>query len=93
MHTEQNGDKQANAEPQTTAQTQTGLDVDSARQLFQLENNKPGTVGPGIETAEQAKTLMNQVLEQFAANPRQAFNTQSVASNPLLANLLEAAPG
>ncbi|MEN8166483.1 MAG: hypothetical protein ABFR65_03280 [Pseudomonadota bacterium] len=93
LNVEQGGDQRSIAESQTAAHTESRLDVDSARQLYQLENKGSETIGPGIETHEQARTLLNQLLQQFTASPEQASKIHSGESNTLLAKLLAAAPG
>lgn len=92
LNIEQGGDQRPIPESQTTAHTESRLDVDSARQLYQLENRGSETIGPGIETHEQARTTLNQLLQQFTASPEQALKIHSGESNTLLAKLLEAAP-
>lgn len=90
-----NSESVADQSPKSATQTadaESRLDVENARQLYQLETNKLETVRPEIETPEQAKTLLNRILQQFSATPEDALEIQGGGSNGLLTNLLSAAP-
>lgn len=87
--TEATGDKNQNS---IAPQADTGPDVENARQLYQLENNPLETVRPSITSPEAARTLLNQILEQFSAAPADAIKVQGSGSNGLLGNLLSTAP-
>ncbi|MEN8179709.1 MAG: ribosome maturation factor rimM [Pseudomonadota bacterium] len=92
MTREQIGSQRSDSTLQGTPGTETKPDVETARHLYQLENNPLETVRSGIETPEQARSLLNQLLQQFSAAPEAALKTQGSGSNNLLGNLLSAAP-
>jgi hypothetical protein len=67
------------------------LEVDKARQLYDLESQKSRGTGQAIESPEAARSLLQEILEQFSAMPEQAVKSQG--SQPAaLANLLLSAP-
>ena len=68
------------------------LEVEKARQLYEMESQKNAPSGPAIETPEQARSVLSQILDQISQAPDRAMKTQASASASPLANLLEAAP-
>jgi hypothetical protein len=75
-----------------TATTETQVDVESARQLYQMENQRPAAAGSRITTQQQARTLLDQILQQFSATPDKTLQAQSPNGTAALANLLQRAP-
>lgn len=76
-------------QPRETQDSQ--VDVDSARQLYQMENHRANTASR-ITTPTQASNLLNQILQQFTANPAQSLQAQSSPSPSALSNFLGRAP-
>lgn len=72
--------------------TGTTLEVDKARQLFDLENQPNRVSGTEITTPDAAHSLLDTILEQFSTMPEQAMKTQGSQVTPPLANLLQTAP-
>lgn len=66
------------------------LEVDTARQLYQMENHQAGDAR--ITTPEQARDLLGQILEQFSADPGLSLQAQSPRSFTALSNLLQRTP-
>ena len=81
-----------NQQQKSASQVETGPDVENARQLYQLENKTLETVRPNITSPEEARNLLNQILEQFSASPGDAVKAQSGGSNSMLNSLLSTAP-
>jgi hypothetical protein len=68
------------------------LEVDSARQLYDLENQTSRVSGTEIKTPEEARSLLGQILEQFSNKPEQAMLTHGSSPAAPLASLLQTAP-
>ncbi|MCU7798383.1 MAG: hypothetical protein KZQ75_14760 [Candidatus Thiodiazotropha sp. (ex Myrtea spinifera)] len=68
------------------------LEVDKARQLYEMESQKNLAAGPAIETPEEARSVLGQILEQFSQTPALAMKTQAPETTATLASLLNAAP-
>jgi phage gp37-like protein len=79
-------------ELKTTEPLGTTVEVDKARQLYDLENQSPRVSGAQIATPEAARSLLDRILEQFSAMPEQAMKSQASAATAPLANLLQTAP-
>jgi hypothetical protein len=86
-------DRQATDSPQPQAQpaTESRLEIETARQLYQLENQRASNA-PRITTPEQASVLLGEMLQQFTDNPAQSLQAQSPPSPTALRNLLERSP-
>jgi hypothetical protein len=72
--------------------TGTTLEVDKARQLFDLENQQTRISGTEITTPDAARSLLDTIIEQFSSMPEQAMKTQGSQVMAPLANLLQTAP-
>ncbi len=70
----------------------TTVEVDKARQLYELENQQSRVSGAQITTPEAARSLLDRILEQFSAMPEQAMKSQASDAAAPLANLLQTAP-
>ncbi|MEJ2692461.1 MAG: hypothetical protein P8166_05200 [Candidatus Thiodiazotropha sp.] len=68
------------------------LEVDKARQLFDLENQQTRVSGTEITTPDAARSLLDRILEQFSSMPEEAMKTQGSQVPAPLANLLQTAP-
>ena len=67
------------------------VDVETARQLYQMENHR-AAAGSRITTPEQAQSQLGQLLQQISDNPGQFLQSHSPRSPVALSNLLERAP-
>lgn len=79
-------------EHKSTEPAGTTVEVDKARQLYELANQKSRATGTEITTPEAARSLLNQILEQISAMPEQAMKSQASHAASPLANLLQTAP-
>ena len=79
-------------EAKTSAPLGTTLEVDDALQLYNLENQPPRVSGAGISSSEEARSLLDRILEQISAQPGQALKAQGSQAAAPLANLLKTAP-
>lgn len=92
-----NQSQQVVAQPGTTEHqasetASTTLEVDKARQLYEMESQKNRALASAIDTPEAARSLLDRIVNQFGNTPEQAFKSQASGSLTPLANLLEAAP-
>ncbi|KRT57534.1 hypothetical protein [endosymbiont of Ridgeia piscesae] len=72
----------------------TQVDVEKARQLYEMEQSRAEQTSPRIETPQQARSTLEQILAQLKATPQQAqqaLQAQGGVSEQL-GNLLESAP-
>ncbi|MDJ0805708.1 MAG: hypothetical protein QNJ78_02625 [Gammaproteobacteria bacterium] len=86
-------DRRADAQPQEMVNQASRANVDSALQMYRLENNRLGTLNAALETPEQAKALLNQIRQQMAEMPVAALQVQAGKDTAVLGNLLLSAPG
>ncbi len=75
------------ARVQDTEPTASDVQIDGARQLFELEQSRPDGA---LETPEQARSLLDQVLERLGATPQTVMQAQTGNASATLANLLSA---
>lgn len=96
-HTSQ---KTAEASAQaTTQQTQaseessTTVDVNQARRLYDLENNRIQASASNLKTPEDARSLLENIVQQIATTPETAAKVQAgnAAADPM-AGILQSAP-
>lgn len=88
--TGQNMGRSQNA-PAATVASDT-VEVDKARQLYDLESQAIRPATTEIATPEQARSLLNRVMEQFSSQPEQALQSQTAGASASLANLLQSQP-
>lgn len=69
----------------------TTMEVDKARQLYDLESQQSRGTEQAVASPEAARSLLQEVLEQFSAAPEQAMKSQG-SQSAALANLLLSAP-
>lgn len=86
--TSANAPERASSRPAETL-----LEVEGARQLYDLEHQPPRSLGTGISSPEEARSLLNQVLGQISARPEDTLKAQGAQAAPPLANLLKTMPG
>jgi hypothetical protein len=92
--------KQANAERTAPAPAEqhnepsasATVEVDQARQLYNVEHQASRPVSGTVDSPEAAGSLLNAILQQFSDSPEQAFRTQAANVSPPLVKLLEQAP-
>lgn len=68
------------------------VEVDKARQLYALESQKNSALDSTISTPEEARSLLNEILDQISKTPALALQSQGASSSSVLANLLQTAP-
>ncbi|MCU7932206.1 MAG: hypothetical protein KZQ90_15495 [Candidatus Thiodiazotropha sp. (ex Codakia rugifera)] len=68
------------------------LEVDNARQLFNIETHRANATNAVISTPEQARSLLENILQQFATSPESAAKSQATKVSTALSSLLESAP-
>ncbi len=68
------------------------VDVDNARQLYEMETQRAQGATTQIATSEQARSVLQQVLQQFSTTPEQAMQSQGSGVSAQLAGVLQAAP-
>jgi acetylglutamate synthase len=68
------------------------VEVDDARQLFDLENQASRISGMETTTPEEARSLLDQVLEHIRNSPEEALASQGSRATSTLANLLQTNP-
>ena len=86
-------DQAAQTQSQGTTPDAPSPQIDAARQRLQMEASQHQAIGPGVETPEQARTLLDRILPQITASPDTFLRIQSGPANLALTNLLENAPG
>jgi hypothetical protein len=79
-------------ERQSAAPAGSTLEVNSARQLYDLENQASSVTSTQINTPDEARSLLGQILEQFSSNPEQAMLSQGSHAEESYASLLQNAP-
>ena len=67
------------------------LEIDKARHLYELENQKSRVTENEITTPEAARSLLSEIIEQISTAPEQAMKSQG-AQTAALANLLQSSP-
>jgi hypothetical protein len=68
------------------------LEVNSARQLYDLESQTSRVSATQIKTPEEARSLLDQILEQFSNKPEQAMLSQGSRTEAPLVSVLQNAP-
>lgn len=92
MPTGQDHQSKDPAASRSTASSEIHVDVESARQLYQMEHQQTAAVSNRVTTPQQAKTLLDQILQQFSATPDKTLQAQAPNGTAALANLLQRAP-
>jgi hypothetical protein len=102
--TERSGESHKSAKPEqanlpsgtTEAQPDkpvgSNVEIDQARQLYNLETQANRPPASAVETPAAARSLLNTIMEQFRSTPEQAFKSQATQVSTPLAKLLEQAP-
>ncbi len=67
------------------------LDVDNARQLYQMETIRTGQ-SDAISSPQQARSMLDTLLQQISSSPESAAQAQMAQAAKPMANLLESAP-
>jgi hypothetical protein len=73
------------------ASSQSTLNVENARQLFEMENARSGSA-TSLTTPEQARSTLNSILQKFTQEPESTAKVQLSRIAPSLANLLKHMP-
>jgi hypothetical protein len=71
---------------------ESGPEIENARHYYRIENNPSVSTGHPIGTPQQARQLLEQVLQQFSDAPANSLQTQATASAHPVANLLQRPP-
>lgn len=92
QESEQTAGRAPSREESAALPSGTTLEVDQARQLYELENQKARLEGPDISTPEEARSLLDRILEQISGAPEQAMSSQGSRAGTALALLLQTSP-
>jgi hypothetical protein len=86
----------ASSTAQQTQATQANsptVEVDQARRLFDIENNRIEASGDALQTPEQARSLLENIVQQIAATPESAAEAQAGnAFADSISGILQTAP-
>jgi hypothetical protein len=85
--------------PSTAQQTQetqannSTVEVDQARKLFDIESNRVEAPNNAIKTPEQARSLLESIVQQIVTTPESAVKAQAgnVSTDPIT-HILQSAP-
>ncbi len=72
-------------------ETSDAPDIENARQLYQLEHTR-GANGVTLETSAQARSVLDNLLQQFSENPARAASAQLSQVSQPMGNLLKLMP-
>jgi hypothetical protein len=86
------GQSDSASQNQSAQSVGSSVDIDKGRQLYEMESQRSASTGQTIETPEQARSLLGQILNQISQAPDQAMKSQASTDASPLANLLESAP-
>jgi hypothetical protein len=85
--------------PSTTQQTQApqasspAVEVDQARRLYDIENNRVEASNNALQTPEQARSLLDSIVQQIVTTPESAAEAQAGnASADPISSILQSAP-
>lgn len=67
-------------------------DLEDARQLYQLASSQTERSTNPIDTPEQARNLLDRILQQMASAPKEVLKAHNPGSSTPLAKLLTSAP-
>jgi cytoskeletal protein RodZ len=82
----------APVEPKAAEPASTTVEVEGARQRYDLETQAARVSGAEISSPEAARSVLDQLLEQIGTRPEQALQAQGSGAKVPLAKLLQAAP-
>jgi biopolymer transport protein ExbB/TolQ len=78
---------------QRSQSTGSTVEVDQARRLFDIENSDAQPLENAPQTPEQARSLLDGILQQLTANPETAAEAQAGSSSAdAIASILRSAP-
>jgi hypothetical protein len=81
-----------NRQHQTVEPHDSTLEIDQARRLFDMENNRIQRAESGLENPQQARTLLQSIVQQIAGSPEEAAKAQAGKASAALSSLLQSAP-
>jgi hypothetical protein len=104
--TDQTGRSQANQKSAETSSLPSGqqktedtqlssatVEVDQAQRRFDIENNRNGALENALHTPEQARSLLESIMQQLAASPETAAKAQAgTHSADTVSGILRSAP-
>jgi hypothetical protein len=64
-------------QPQETQANSPTVEVNQARRLFEIENNRIEASENTLQTPEQARSLLENIVQQIAATPEKAVEAQA----------------
>ncbi|MES9833607.1 MAG: hypothetical protein ABW157_03620 [Candidatus Thiodiazotropha sp. LLP2] len=85
------GNGESVQETQASTSSRSTVDVDNARQLYEMETARSASA-ESISTPQQARSLVQNLLQQISNSPESAAEAQLAQITRPLANLLESAP-
>ncbi|MEW7975865.1 MAG: hypothetical protein AB2540_01570 [Candidatus Thiodiazotropha endolucinida] len=80
-------------QPQATQVDSAAVEVDQARRLFDIENNRAQASENALNTPEQARSLLESIVQQISTTPATAAEAQAgKASADPISGVLQSAP-
>ncbi|MES9992949.1 MAG: hypothetical protein ABW098_13405 [Candidatus Thiodiazotropha sp.] len=82
------------SKPQTEAvkANDASVDVDQARRLFDIENNSIAPPETPLNSAQEARSTLDAMLQQITASPDTAAQAQASKASSQLSTILQNAP-
>ncbi|MEW8353390.1 MAG: hypothetical protein AB2665_06290 [Candidatus Thiodiazotropha sp.] len=78
--------------PQPATANAPTVEVDQARQLYDIENNRIESSETLLKTPEEARSMMQSIVQQIAASPETAAKAQAAKASKPLSAILQNAP-
>ncbi len=76
---------------EAVAESQAAPDIESARQLYQMEHTR-GNSGVALSSSGEARSVLDNLLQQFSDHPARAASAQLANVSQPMANLLKLMP-
>ncbi|MBT2970102.1 MAG: hypothetical protein B6D72_05995 [gamma proteobacterium symbiont of Ctena orbiculata] len=83
---------QAKQQPASAPANGPTVEVDQARRLFDIENNRIESSETLLNTPEEARSMMLSIVQQMAASPETAAKAQAAKASSPLSDILQNAP-
>ncbi|MET0070791.1 MAG: hypothetical protein ABW096_12205 [Candidatus Thiodiazotropha sp.] len=83
---------QSKQQPQPATANAPTVEVDQARRLYDIENNRIESSGTPLKTPEEARSMMQSIVQQIAASPETAAKAQAAKASKTLSAILQNAP-
>ncbi|MET0051830.1 MAG: hypothetical protein ABW095_12225 [Candidatus Thiodiazotropha sp.] len=76
---------------EAVAESQVAPDIESARQLYQMEHTRSSS-GVTLSSSAEVRSVLDNLLQQFSENPARAASAQLANVSQPMANLLKLIP-